>query len=309
MVWKEEFFNRRQLMKRTVLLFVLLAAVLGLVGVAQAQGPNFAVTLEKVDGLQGADTVVTGKQIRWILRVKNDSTLTFSISNGFRVYSPDGATWDSTSGDTLGRPTALLGKAFFELQYAINKFSNDGLLSDTVGFLAAKLFLGIPAHFNDTCWGVYAYNLSSGSAGKHICIDSAWFRPGGTWKWAASGGINKFPSWDGPHCYVITTPLAVSELGNELPAKFALTQNYPNPFNPTTEIEFDIPRNSQVNLTVFNVLGQKVKTLVNEMLVAKKYKVDWDGTSDSGTKVASGIYFYKLEAGDFVQTKKMVMLK
>ena len=94
-----------------------------------------------------------------------------------------------------------------------------------------------------------------------------------------------------------------------LPATFALAQNYPNPFNPITKIQFDIPERTHVNLTVFNVLGQKVTTLVDEELAPQSYEAEWNGLSDGGNKVASGIYFYRLTAGDNVQTKKMMMLK
>ncbi|MCK4572842.1 MAG: T9SS type A sorting domain-containing protein, partial [candidate division Zixibacteria bacterium] len=86
-------------------------------------------------------------------------------------------------------------------------------------------------------------------------------------------------------------------------------QNYPNPFNPTTQVNFDVPTHSQVNISVFNVLGQKTVTLVDEEMNAGSYVVDWDGTSDGGNKVSSGIYFYRMEAGSFVETKKMMLLK
>ncbi len=299
-------------MKRFLPVFLVMAVLLGAAGVAQAQSP-FAISFERGDGLKGTstDTLLTGTTIRWILRVKNDSTVGFAISNGFRVYSTDGAVWDSTSGDTLGRPTALLGRTKFDLQEAINKFSNDGQFADTVGFIAAKISAtGLPPGFNDTGFAVLAYNISTTSHKKHLCLDSCWFRPGGTWKWAGSGGVNRFPTWDGPHCYLIWNPAAdVRSIDDGLPKSFTLSQNYPNPFNPSTVIRFDIPVNSKVNLTIYNVLGQKVKTLIDQDLAAKHYEVDWDGTSDGGTKVASGIYFYKIEAGNFIQTKKMVMLK
>jgi len=112
----------------------------------------------------------------------------------------------------------------------------------------------------------------------------------------------------------LTMPVAASvgsdvAVPGEIPTSYALSQNYPNPFNPITEINFDIPVRSHVTLTVYNVVGQMVKTLVDEELAPKHYIVDWDGTTDNGTKVASGIYFYKLEAGDFTETKKMLLLK
>jgi hypothetical protein len=171
---------------------------------------SFAVSVDRVQGLYAPDTVLAGKDLRWTMRVKNDS-FNFAISNGFRVYSPDGATWDSTRGDTLGwragDPTpgvAILGRANFDIQYAINKFSADGIGSDTIGFIAAKITApGLPPGFNDTAWAVTAYKVATASHGKHICIDSSFFPPGGAWKWAASGAVNRYPSWDGPHCYVV----------------------------------------------------------------------------------------------------------
>jgi len=103
---------------------------------------------------------------------------------------------------------------------------------------------------------------------------------------------------------------SVNPIGNGvLPNQFALAQNYPNPFNPSTKINFDIPERNHVSLAVFNVLGQKVATLVDEDLPAGSYEREWLGIGDSGAKVASGIYFYRLSAGEKVMTKKMMMLK
>ena len=85
---------------------------------------------------------------------------------------------------------------------------------------------------------------------------------------------------------------------------FALYQNYPNPFNPTTTIEFVLPKAEFVKLKIYNILGEKVATLVSRKLVAGKYKYDWDASS-----LASGVYLSRMAAGDFVQTRKMVLLK
>ena len=97
--------------------------------------------------------------------------------------------------------------------------------------------------------------------------------------------------------------------GNPVPETFKLTQNYPNPFNPLTTIEYDIPRRSRVTLSVYNVLGQRVRTLVDEEQAAGPHTVVWDGTTDVGQKVASGIYLYHLQTGDRVSTRKMMLLK
>ena len=105
-------------------------------------------------------------------------------------------------------------------------------------------------------------------------------------------------------------PSGVSSTGGDnLPIKFDLNQNYPNPFNPVTKINFDLPQRAHTTLTVFNVLGQSVATLVNEDLAADRYQVEWNGTTDGGSKVASGIYFYRLTADEKVMTKKMMLLK
>jgi len=113
------------------------------------------------------------------------------------------------------------------------------------------------------------------------------------------------PIWGGDA--VIADVVSVGN-GN-LPTRFNLVQNYPNPFNPTTRMKFDLPKRAHVTLTVYNVLGQRVATLVEEELAADSYEVEWNGRSDGGNSVASGIYFYRLTADDFVMTKKMMLLK
>ena len=103
--------------------------------------------------------------------------------------------------------------------------------------------------------------------------------------------------------------LSVEPVGEPVPKAFVLEQNYPNPFNPTTTIEFSIPTNSKVTLSVYNVLGQKVRTLVNDRLPAKHYRVLWDGTDDRGNLVPSGVYFYTIRTDGFSATKKMILMK
>jgi hypothetical protein len=95
-----------------------------------------------------------------------------------------------------------------------------------------------------------------------------------------------------------------------VPTDFGLKQNAPNPFNPKTSINYSLPKACNVTLTVYNVLGQNVRTLINEFQEAGYKSVIWDGCDNGGNTVASGIYFYHLEAGDqFSATKKMMMLK
>ena len=89
-----------------------------------------------------------------------------------------------------------------------------------------------------------------------------------------------------------------------VPAEFALVQNFPNPFNPVTTITYSLPLKTQVELVIYNTLGESVMQLVNEEKEAGKYSVKFDATN-----LPSGIYFYKLQAGSFVETKKMVLMK
>ncbi len=94
-----------------------------------------------------------------------------------------------------------------------------------------------------------------------------------------------------------------------LPSGFTLAQNYPNPFNPSTTIEFDVPRRSAVTLSVFNILGQEVRRLIDNSLAAGTYRLEWDGKTSGGQDAGSGVYFYKLTSGDVVISKKMVLLR
>ena len=98
--------------------------------------------------------------------------------------------------------------------------------------------------------------------------------------------------------------VGIKSINDLIPAKFSLYQNYPNPFNPQTKIKFIISKQSFAKLIIYDILGREVATLVNEELKPGTYSFDWDGSN-----YASGIYFYQLAAGDYVQTKKMVLLK
>lgn len=102
---------------------------------------------------------------------------------------------------------------------------------------------------------------------------------------------------------------SIEEKENNLPSGFSLSQNYPNPFNPITTIGYHIPEAVSVELSIINVLGQKIKTIVRCHQSAGEYKYQWDGTSENGGALPSAIYLYMITAGDYCQTKKMVLMK
>ena len=95
----------------------------------------------------------------------------------------------------------------------------------------------------------------------------------------------------------VESTTAVEEISTNIPSQYALKQNYPNPFNPVTTIEFDVPNTVHIELTMYNVLGKKVETLVSKKYSAGKYRVQW-----SANNFSSGVYFYQLKAGSFVHT-------
>jgi photosystem II stability/assembly factor-like uncharacterized protein len=156
-----------------------------------------------------------------------------------------------------------------------------------VRFLSNKIFSS--TNDGDTWYPQYTAPTNSGY--NHITRG----RNGTNRMWAAriDGGIS-----------VYSGPLAVNKVTEILPVEYKLNQNYPNPFNPTTQIEFSIPENSDVMMIVYDVMGREVSNLVNEKLNAGTYKVNFNGEN-----LSSGIYFYKLSAEKFIDTKKMIIIK
>ncbi len=111
-------------------------------------------------------------------------------------------------------------------------------------------------------------------------------------------------NWSDTASFYISSTVGIDNSINSLPEKYNLSQNYPNPFNPSTIINFEIPTSSLVTLKVYDILGREIATLVNEEKQAGKYSYTFDAS-----KYSSGVYFYRMQAGEFVQTKKLVVIK
>ncbi len=117
-------------------------------------------------------------------------------------------------------------------------------------------------------------------------------------------------TWTGPYFLNEKQPTVLRGVDvGTVPDTFVLGNNYPNPFNPVTTITYELPEQARVTLTIYNALGQKVRTLVDADQNTGRYKVRWDSRSDAGTQVASGTYLYRIEAGDFVATKTLILIK
>jgi len=107
----------------------------------------------------------------------------------------------------------------------------------------------------------------------------------------------------------LTLAQSIDDKAITTPNDFVLSQNYPNPFNSATTIDYSIPRQSRVTIDIYNLLGQKVKSLINEIIPAGNYTAIWDGTDSNNRSVSSGVYYYRISAGDMTDTKKLVLMK
>lgn len=138
------------------------------------------------------------------------------------------------------------------------------------------------AHIDDGGYSGYAYGVAVGSDGTVFLANG----------------------WDGLIAYSYIPGTAIEDNVVPVPAQYALRHNYPNPFNPSTTIEFSLPRAGFVTLAVYNVVGQKIATLVSDNLTAGSYKYHWD----SGD-MPSGLYFYRIKAGGFTKSRKMLLIR
>jgi hypothetical protein len=205
----------------------------------------------------------------------------------------------------------------------------DSAASGNNGRLFAGSATAVPFSYAHNAWQTVRVEVN-------LNIDSARFYINGTrirtWRWTAgaSGGgsprrlaandIFGATAWDQMYMddydyHPDTVWTGVDEYNTEVPGQFALLQNYPNPFNPTTTIQYALPRDARVTLTIYNILGQRIATLQDEVLSIGFHDVVWNGRNDFGTAVASGVYFYRIEArpldgsDPFSSIKKMMFLK
>ena len=110
----------------------------------------------------------------------------------------------------------------------------------------------------------------------------------------------------GDENYVLET---VENILADIPEEFSLSQNYPNPFNPLTKIDFALPKTGRVMITIYNILGQEVTTIINQRLDYGYHTVTWQGTDRMGRPVGSGVYFSELKAAGIRKTRKMLLMK
>jgi hypothetical protein len=156
------------------------------------------------------------------------------------------------------------------------------------------------------CWNI-RFHIDPGTPPQQISVDTVWDPINTSAYFGLIDGLTEFKP------AVVRTPMTILRNavdGEEpIPFNYVLKQNYPNPFNPETNIEYALPKESDVSLTVYNLLGQTVRTLISEKVAAGAHTAHWDGRNENGENVPSGIYFYKLYTPEFSQTNKMVLLR
>ncbi len=159
-----------------------------------------SILLDHVDGEAVPFAITANKEITFYLRFENSTNFYVTGStNGFRLYSPDNAVWNSTSGAVTGSITT----GMYDGGLFVNTFSPDGIGSDTIGFGGFKIFMpGIPDGFNEIFASITIGPIDIANVGKTICIDSSFYPPVSSWEWSV---IDKYaPTWDGPYCYIVT---------------------------------------------------------------------------------------------------------
>ena len=153
-----------------------------------------------------------------------------------------------------------------------------------------------------TCEDVNSYQWLPNSDGlANVRVDMLRMRPSDKLLAAATHGRGLFSTSSfGPQ----------SSVDNEIaPEAYRLAQNYPNPFNPNTTISYELPQDGLVNITVMDLAGRQVASLVSGEKRSGTHSIKWNSTNDSGQKVSAGMYYYKIQVGDFTETRKMTLLK
>jgi hypothetical protein len=282
------------------------------------------------------DSVRTGEEIRLYLRYTNlHASEIIGLTNGYAIYTVDmggdgaaartdqwEAKWwirddtdrvvDSVTGpvsDTITIVDPVFEAAWSPAITFVGYFRANSINVDTISFSGVSILEpGLPVGYDAVALAIHIGPIEAvpESHGDSLCVDSAYFPPGGEWLWATGDFKALVPDWGGPYCWLIIDEATGVEsvTGGEKPETFQLNQNYPNPFNPVTTISFDVGRAGHVKLDVYNVLGQRVASLVDRHMERGTYEAEWEASSFS-----TGIYFYKLETESFSDTKKMLLLK
>lgn len=319
---------------------VMFLAVLFVVGTVAQAADSVAVVLYNVTRDVAVppggnvflfDSLDNPQSYEFRIYLENDVTLD-GVSLGFVLTSPDGATpslvdaggFTSWAGPDSNYPKFLVGVpgsrwmtgnftdgSCWDLGGTLvsvpavgaDSFLIGGAVLFAPGLLAGPSQHMLSAHFSFS-------GVTQGDPPKQISIDSSKYGVGGDFVYVPHSPPNIFPKFSGKATYALSyIPLDADDANPGMSYTFDLDQNRPNPFNPSTTVNYSLARKSHVNISIFNILGQKVVTLVNGEQEAGPHEAVWEGRDGNGHQVASGIYFYKMVAGDYVQTRKMALMR
>jgi hypothetical protein len=199
----------------------------------------------------------------------------FVTNNYFNIFTGNDSSPALGDLDNDGDLDLLIGGRNGVIQH----YRNDGTVTAPNFTLVTANFLGINVYLNAA---PYIIDINN-DGDKDMILGNA------------KGGLFFYENWD---------VFGIQQVGNEVPAEFNLHQNYPNPFNPVTKIKFDITKNSNVEIKIYDAVGKEIAVLVNMNLSAGRYEADWNASA-----YPSGVYFYKLAADSYTDTKKMILIK
>ena len=231
----------------------------------------------------------------------NDGTA--SDAGHVRVYEYSNSSWTQIGSDIDGEAASDGSGYSVSMNSAGDRVAigapwNDGTASDA-GHVRVY-------EYSNSNWSQVGFDIDGEAAGDYsgtsVSMNSAGDRV------AIGAMYNDGTASDAGHVRVYSlTELFIDN--RMMPTEYAIHQNYPNPFNPVTTLRYDIPENAMINITIYDMLGRQVKTLINQTQDAGYRSVIWDATNDYGKPVSAGIYLYQIQAGEYMQTKKMVLLK
>ena len=259
------------------------------------------------------------------------STLTLTPSANWhgvaniKAYASDGSSKDSTAFKLTVTPIQDLPTAFewvssaldtinitqenLETEYIVDWTASTDVDGDTIDYLLyAKIGVNPPEEIYDTTSTSVPITYQEFAENA---FEPFPMLPRVTIQFSmeATDGIDTVKITGDNRVLLINRYEYLSTVSEGIPTEFALHENYPNPFNPTTTLRFDLPEVSDITLTIYNMLGQKVKTFNMQSTPAGYHSLTWNATNDLGQQVGAGVYLYQLQAKDFVKTRKMVLLK
>lgn len=239
------------------------------------------------------------------------------LTGGFLYSSVDeGENWTKVNAPGFGHPASMVGKSPYLIAYFYDVYRSSTFLPYDSSWvliqngLPVAWYNSMDADFTNVYLTVEENGVYKSSNYGDIWVPMNDGLPSGAEIAVIYRGANYLYAGTIEH-NLLRYPLDPSGISEESfsLSDFHLSQNYPNPFNSSTTIAFQLPHAGSVNLTVYNILGQAVRTLVDEPMKAGSYRIQWDGLNEAANQIVSGVYFFRFVAADFSQTRKMLLLK